>query len=77
MLIVQEKGKSLFIGWVNQLGSPIYTSLKPSGNGTRTAAIPSGFKDVVYTALTTQNTLMTVDDLTSATLAGPAVILVD
>jgi hypothetical protein len=77
MPIIQEKGKSLFIGWVNQLGSPLYTPLKSSGNGTGTAAIPSGLKGVVYTALTTQNTLMTVGDLTGATLAGPAVILVD
>lgn len=75
--ITQETGKSLFIAWVNQLGSPVYTPVKSSGNGTGTASIPSGLKGVVYTALTTQNSLLTIDDLTAATLAGPAVILVD
>ncbi|PVH73208.1 hypothetical protein DL98DRAFT_608380 [Cadophora sp. DSE1049] len=75
--VTQENGKNLFIGWVNQLGSPVYTPLKSIGNGTGTATVPSGLKGVVYTALTTQNTLMSVDDLTGATLAGPAVVLVD
>ena len=75
--IVQESGKDLFIGWVNQLGSPMYTPLKYIGNGTGTATAPSGLKGVVYTALTTQNTLKSLDDLTGATLAGPAIILVD
>jgi hypothetical protein len=75
--VTQENGKNLFIGWVNQLGPPVYTPLKSIGNGTGTATVPSGLKGVVYTALTTQNTLMSVDDLTGATLAGPAIILVD
>lgn len=75
--VIQENGKDLFIGWVNQLGSPVYTPLKSIGNGTGTATVPSGLKGVVYTALTTQNTLMSVDDLTGATLAGPAIVLVD
>jgi hypothetical protein len=75
--VVQEDGQDLFIAWVNQLGSPVYTPLKSIGNGTGTATVPSGLKGVVYTALTTQNTLMSVDDLTGATLAGPAIILVD
>ncbi|KFX94961.1 hypothetical protein O988_06068 [Pseudogymnoascus sp. VKM F-3808] len=75
--VIQEKGKNLFIGWVNQLGSPIYTPLKSIGNGTGTATVPPGLKGVIYTALTTQNTLMSVDDLTEATLAGPAIILVE
>lgn len=75
--VTQENGKDLFIGWVNQLGPPVFTPLKSGGNGTGTATVPSGLKGVVYTALTTQNTLMSIDDLTGATLAGPAVILVD
>ncbi len=75
--VTQENGKNLFIGWVNQLGSPVYTPLKSIGNGTGTATVPSGLKGVVYTALTTQNTLMSVDDLMGATLAGPAIVLVD
>ncbi|KAM3066450.1 hypothetical protein ACMFMG_012036 [Clarireedia jacksonii] len=75
--VTQENGKELFIGWVNQLGSPVFTLLKSSGNGTGTTSIPSGLKGVVYTALTTQDTLMTIDELTAATLAGPAIILVD
>ncbi|KAG4434308.1 hypothetical protein IFR05_010221 [Cadophora sp. M221] len=70
--VTQENGKNLFIGWVNQLGSPVYTPLKSIGNCTGTATIPSGLKGVVYMALTTQNTLMSVEDLTGATLASPA-----
>lgn len=75
--VIQENGKNLFIGWVNQLGSPVYTPLKSTSKGTGIATVPSGLKGVVYTALTTQNTLMSVDDLTGATLAGPAIVLVD
>lgn len=75
--VIQENGKNLFIGWINQLDSPVYTSLNSTGNGKGTAAVPSGLKGVVYTALTTQNTLLTVDDLTEATLAGPAAIIVE
>ena len=75
--VIQESGKDLFIGWVNQLGSPVFTPLKSIGNGTGTATIPSGLKGAAYAALTTQNTLMSIDDLTGATLAGPAIILVD
>jgi hypothetical protein len=75
--VVQEAGKDLFVGWVNQLGSPVYTPIISGGNGTGSTAIPSGLKGVVFAALTTQNNLVTVDDLTGATLAGPAVILVD
>lgn len=55
----------------------MYTPLKSIGNGTRTATVLSGLKGVVYTALTTQNTLVSIDDLTRATLAGPAIVLVD
>ena len=75
--IIQEDRKDFFIGWVNQLGSPVYTSLKSISNGNGIATVPSGLKGVVYAVLTTQNTLISVDDLTGATLAGPAIILVD
>ncbi|KAH6667359.1 ferritin-like domain-containing protein [Halenospora varia] len=75
--VIQESGKDLFIGWVNQLGSPVYTPLKSIGNGSGTATVPSGLKGVVYAALTTQNTLVSIDDLTGATLAGPVIVLVD
>lgn len=75
--VIQESGKHLFIVWVNQLRSPVFTPLQSIGNGTGTATVSSGLKGVVYAALTTQNTLMSIDDLTGATLAGPAIILVD
>ncbi|PQE03475.1 ferritin ribonucleotide reductase protein [Rutstroemia sp. NJR-2017a BBW] len=75
--VIQEDGKNLFIGWVNQLGPPVYTPLKSIGNGTGIANVPHNLKGAVYAALTTQNTIMSVDDLTGATLAGPAIILVD
>ncbi|KAH8798349.1 ferritin-like domain-containing protein, partial [Xylogone sp. PMI_703] len=38
--ITQEHGRNLFIGWVNQLGPPIYTSLSSTGNGTGITSIP-------------------------------------
>ncbi|KAH8586352.1 ferritin-like domain-containing protein, partial [Bisporella sp. PMI_857] len=38
--VTQENGKALFIGWVNQLGSPVFTPLVSSGNGTGTASVP-------------------------------------
>lgn len=75
--VIQENGKDLFIGWVNQLRSPVFTPLKSIGNGTGSATVPSGLKGVVYAALTTQNTLISIDDLTGTTLAGPAIIFVD
>lgn len=73
--VMREAGKQLFIGWVNQLGPTVYTSLNATGNGTGTAKLPEGFQGGVYAALTAQNNLTTADELAGSTLAGPAVVV--
>lgn len=73
--LIREAGRPLFIGWVNQLGPPIYTPLDVVNIGTGTAKLPGGFKGGVYAALTAQNNLATADELAETTLAGPAVVM--
>ena len=73
--VLREAEKPLFIGWVNQLGPPVYTPLNATKNGTGTAALPEGFNGGVFAALTAQNNSTTTDELAGSTLAGPAVVL--
>jgi hypothetical protein len=69
------KGTRLFIGWVNQANAPVYTTaVVVNGNGI--ASVPSGLQGTAFVALTNQNTAATVDTLTTATLAGPAAVLI-
>ncbi|CZR66764.1 uncharacterized protein PAC_16665 [Phialocephala subalpina] len=69
------KGLRLFIGWVNQANAPVYTTaVVVNGNGR--ASVPSGLQGTAFAALTNQNTATTVDTLTTATLAGPAAVLI-
>ncbi|KAH8799467.1 ferritin-like domain-containing protein [Xylogone sp. PMI_703] len=75
--VAQEGGRRLYIGWVSQLGSPIYTPLVSTGNGTGTTTVPSGLGGVIYATLTMQNTFITMGDITGATLAGPAILVVE
>lgn len=65
---------NLFVGWVNQANPVVYSTVTVQ-NGIGTAAIPTGLTGIAFAALTAQNTAMTVDGLTNATLAGPAPIL--
>ena len=73
--VVREAGRPLFIAWVNQLGSPIYTELSLTSNGTGTAQIPQGMEGAVFAALTSQGSLTTTDELAGSTLAGPALVM--
>ncbi|KUJ08971.1 uncharacterized protein LY89DRAFT_316684 [Mollisia scopiformis] len=68
------QGGNLFIGWVNQANPVVYSNVTVK-NGVGMADIPPGMTGMAFAALTAQNTAMTVDALTNATLAGPAPIL--
>jgi hypothetical protein len=69
-----RSGKPLFIGWMNQVDLPIYTSLTALGDGTATAAVPLGLSGTAFAVLTAQPGLTSVGDLTEAALAGPVVV---
>ncbi|KAI9811142.1 MAG: hypothetical protein M1827_005593 [Pycnora praestabilis] len=66
----------LFIGWVNQLNVPVYTPVKIISSGVGSAAVPVGLEGTAFAALTAQNSAKNVNDLTGATVAGPAVVLI-
>lgn len=70
---VPENGK-MYVGWVNQANPVVYTNVTLE-NGIGTAGVPKGLTGLAYAALTAQNSAQTVDGLTNATLAGPAVVL--
>jgi len=70
------KTSKFFIGWVNQANAPVYTAAIVSITGKGTAPTPPGINGATFVALTNQNTATTVDSLTSATIAGPAVVVV-
>lgn len=69
-----RSGRSLFIGWVNQVDAPIYTPLMPLGDGSGTTVVPAGLSGTAFAVLTSQPGLVTIADLTDATLAGPVVV---
>jgi len=73
--VLRETGRPLFIAWVNQLGSPVYTQLTLTSNSTATARVPQGVEGAVFAALTAQNSLTTAEELSGSTLAGPVVIM--
>jgi hypothetical protein len=70
-----EKGKPLFIGWLNQLNVPSYTNLSITGNGTGIADVPQEANGVAFAAVTSQQ-LDNANDLALATLAGPVVLAI-
>jgi hypothetical protein len=70
-----EKSAALFIGWLNQANAPVYTAATVMG-GKGTADVPKGLTGMAFAALTNQSTGLTLDDLTSNTLAGPAAVLI-
>lgn len=73
---IASESSNLFIGWVNQANAPVYTIATVSSAGQGTAPVPGGLNGAAFAALTNQNTATSVDALTSATLAGPAVVVI-
>lgn len=71
-----RSGKPLFVGWVNQIGSPVYTPLVVLGDGVGTTSVPARLLGTSFAVLTAQPGLDTVSDLTQATIAGPLVVSV-
>lgn len=69
-----RSGKPLFIGWVNQVDVPMYTSLTALGDGLGTTDVPPGLSGTAFAVLTAQPGLASIDELTEATLAGPVVV---
>ncbi|KAI9855635.1 MAG: hypothetical protein M1813_009681 [Trichoglossum hirsutum] len=72
---INEAGRPLLIGWVNQLNIPVYTKLNITVKGKGTADVPQGMNGVVFAVVTTQRP-NNVDDLALATLAGPVVLAI-
>jgi hypothetical protein len=70
----------MFIGWVNQANTVVYTpvTLGGEGNGmaTITTTMPPGMAGIGFAALTNQSSAPDVGTLTAATVAGPAVVQV-
>jgi hypothetical protein len=69
-----RSGKPLFIGWVNQVDLPVYTSLLALGDGAAISAVPLGLSGTAFAVLTAQPGLTSITDLTEAALAGPVVV---
>lgn len=70
-----DSGK-LFVGWLNQADTPMYTKLTLTSAGMGTASVPGGLNGVAFAAVTNQSEAMTVDELTAATVAGPVAIVI-
>jgi hypothetical protein len=69
-----RSGKPLFIGWVNQIDNPIYTSLTALGDGSGMAVVPPELSGTGFAVLTTQPGLKDMNELTEATIAGPVMV---
>ncbi|KAH7061016.1 hypothetical protein BKA63DRAFT_196923 [Paraphoma chrysanthemicola] len=69
-----RSGKTLHIGWVNQVDNPVYTSVLVMGNGRGRVQVPPGLAGTAIAVLTAQPGLAGIEDLTEATLAGPVVV---
>jgi hypothetical protein len=69
-----RSGKPLFIGWVNQIDSPIYTSLTALGDGSGMTVVPAKLSGTAFAVMTTQPGLEDMEDLTEATIAGPVIL---
>jgi hypothetical protein len=70
-----RSGNELFIGWINQVGAPQYTRLKPFGDGVGKTDVP-GLFGTGFAVLTAQPGLIKLKDLTDATLAGPVEVTI-
>ena len=66
--------QGLSIGWLNQANVPVYTPATSSQNGQVTTTVPPGLQGIAFAALVNTTSPTTVDDLTKATLAGPAIV---
>jgi hypothetical protein len=73
MPFINQVGKPLLIGWVNQLNVPVYTKLNITAKGKGTADVPRKMNGVAFAVVTTQQP-DNANDLALATLAGPVVI---
>jgi hypothetical protein len=68
-----RSGKSLHIGWINQVDNPIYTPITALGDGRGTTRVPPELVGTAVAVLTAQPGLTSIQDLTDATLAGPVI----
>jgi hypothetical protein len=69
-----RSGKPLFVAWVNQIDRPVFTPLTMLGDAFGTTRIPPGLSGTAFAVLTAQPGLISIDELTEATLAGPVVV---
>ncbi|KAI6080101.1 ferritin-like domain-containing protein [Hypoxylon rubiginosum] len=70
-----EGNKPLFVAWINQLASPIYTPLSRTSNSTGKATMPEGLEGPIVVALTAQDYLERLEEVAVSTVAGPAVLV--
>lgn len=70
---IAEKGKQLFVGWVNQVNMPYYTPLMSTAEGKGTASIPQGLNGILLAVITNQQ-YISIKDLAPGTMAGPVLL---
>lgn len=71
---VARSGRPLFIGWLNQVNAPVYSAVTPLGDGRGTTKVPPELSGTAFAFLTAQPGLVSMQDLTEVTLAGPVVV---
>ena len=71
---LSRSGKPLFIGWVNQVDAPVYTTLTPVGDAMGVTNVPAGMFGTAFAVLTVQTGIVDINELTDATLAGPVMV---
>ena len=69
-----RSGRPLFIGWLNQVSAPVYSAVTSLGDGRGTTKVPPELSGTAFAVLTAQPGLLSMQDLTEATLAGPLVV---
>ncbi|KAI9840150.1 MAG: hypothetical protein M1838_004195 [Thelocarpon superellum] len=67
-------GGQLFVGWINQADVPVFTDAQLTSAGTVTTSVPPQLEGLAFAALVNNKNAQNVDDLTSNTLAGPAIV---
>ena len=68
-----KRGRTLFVGWVNQINTPKYTRLNVTGKGRGNARIPDSVRGFTMAGIVPEE-FKTLELLSWATLAGPVLI---
>ncbi|KAB2100085.1 hypothetical protein AG0111_0g11701 [Alternaria gaisen] len=71
---VAQLGSQVFVAWVNQVAQPIFTALTLFDENSGSTMVPPSLSGTAFAVLATQPKLISIADLTAATLAGPVVV---